>query len=117
MKKVTTRDTFAPTFPRESSNLSQDNGALADTGNTNDFTANRPVPSQRINEILGGFTDSAVVPSDARIAAAVTSAQGGDRQTQVDAIKRDWLRTKMRQAQQFASGPAAASNANDLGNP
>jgi hypothetical protein len=118
MKKITTAGTFKPKMPRESANVSLTNQPFADTGNTNaTLNCDRPVPHQHVGEVLGGFTDSQISPSDARIAAAVASAQGGDRATQVVAIQMDWKRAKERMGQQFASRPAAASNPNDLGNP
>jgi hypothetical protein len=60
----TIRFSSKPNFPPNSSNQSLDNHPWADTGNDNDFTANRPVPSQSFHDgRLYGLASPAIGPA------------------------------------------------------
>ena len=65
------------------------NDPLTDTGNTNsNVNRDQPVPSQAFSMTLGGFTDSAVPQSDARIRAAVALGSSGDAQGRDEAVEK-----------------------------
>jgi hypothetical protein len=92
-----------PAWPPESANATWTQ-QLANTGAANNW---RDEDTQRPGvERVGGYTDSSIGPNDARIRAAVASVTS-TRDVAVEAIKADWLRTKMKQAQEFANRPAA----------